>query len=787
MDHWSPNGHRWRLFCNLMNTMNRIPKGESRRDFLKRSTLGTAALAAGPMSRPSVQAAPAAARAESPWYRRALRWGQTNITEIDPTRYDIGWWRKHWKRTRTQGVIINAGGIVAYYPSRVPLHRPAQHLGGRDLFGELCRAAHEDGLAVFARMDSNRAHEECYRAHPEWFAVDAEGRPHKAGELFVTCINGPYYDQHIPAILREIAERYHPEGFTDNSWSGLGRGTFCCCENCRRKFRERSGEDIPKAKDWNDTTYRAWIRWNYDRRLEIWDLNNRTTKAAGGPDCIWAGMNSGSISGQCRSFRDTKAICERADIIMLDHQARSDAGGFQHNGEAGKLIHGLLGWDKLIPESMAMYQAGRPTFRLASKPAAEARMWMLEGMAGGLQPWWHHVSAYHEDRRMYRTAEAVYRWHEEHEALLINRQPIATVGVVWSQQNQDFYGRDDADLLVDLPWRGVTQALIRARIPYLPVHADHLDRDGDRFAAIVLPNLGALSETHVAGIRRFARRGGGLLATGESSLFDEWGDPRPDFALAGLLGAHVSASPRANQEARRRNAGDTRHTYLRLLPELRARVNGPRSGGEPAVTGERHPILRGFEETDILPFGGTLEGLEVDSGAQVLATFVPAFPIYPPETAWMREPETSIPGLVVNTSEGGSRVAFLPADLDRRFARDNLPDHGDLLASLIRWTAKEDIPLRVTGPGLIDCHLYRQADRLILHLVNLTSAGTWRQPVHELIPVGPLQVEVRCPADMRCRSARFLVAGNGIRMEESNGWCRFEVGSILDHEVAVLE
>jgi hypothetical protein len=69
---------------------------------------------------------------------------------------------------------------------------------------------------------------------------------------------------------------------------------------------------------------------------------------------------------------------------------------------------------------------------------------------------------------MYQTAEPVYRWHKAHEEFLVNRQPIASVGVVWSQQNTDFYGRDDADLLVDLPWRGITQALIRARIPYLP-------------------------------------------------------------------------------------------------------------------------------------------------------------------------------------------------------------------------------------------------------------------------------------------------------------------------------
>jgi hypothetical protein len=69
-------------------------------------------------------------------------------------------------------------------------------------------------------------------------------------------------------------------------------------------------------------------------------------------------MNSGSICGQSNYFRDYKEICSRADIIMLDDQARSNEGGFQHNALTGNMIHGMLGWDKLIPESMAMYQSG---------------------------------------------------------------------------------------------------------------------------------------------------------------------------------------------------------------------------------------------------------------------------------------------------------------------------------------------------------------------------------------------------------------------------------------------
>jgi hypothetical protein len=72
-------------------------------------------------------------------------------------------------------------------------------------------------------------------------------------------------------------------------------------------------------------------------------------------------------------------------------------------------------------------------------------------------------------------------------------------------------------------------------------------------------------------------------------------------------------------------------------------------------------------------------------------------------------------------------------------------------------------------------------------LVNLTSASTWRQPVHELIPVGPLQVRVRLPQAARGRRARLLVAGKSVTASAGNGWRRFEVEAILDHEVIVLE
>ena len=104
-----------------------------------------------------------------PWYKRTYRWGQTNLTELDPARYDSEWWREHWRRTRVQGVIINAGGIVAFYPSKFSRQHRAEFLGERDLYGEINALAREDGLAVLARMDSNRADDKFFKEHPDWF------------------------------------------------------------------------------------------------------------------------------------------------------------------------------------------------------------------------------------------------------------------------------------------------------------------------------------------------------------------------------------------------------------------------------------------------------------------------------------------------------------------------------------------------------------------------------------------------------------------------------------------
>jgi len=143
--------------------------------------------------------------------------------------------------------------------------------------------------------------------------------------------------------------------------------------------------------------------------------------------------------------------------------------------------------------------------------------------------------------------------------------------------------------------------------------------------------------------------------------------------------------------------------------------------------------------------------------------------------------------VIINERANGSRVAFIPADIDRQFGRMNLPDHAQLLINAIKWTAKDNLPLKVDGTGFIDCHLYKQRNSLVLHIVNLTNSATWRQPIHELISVGPFKVKIKLPSEVMGRNVKSLVSNQSVKANLAKGWVEFEVKSILDHEVMVVE
>jgi len=708
----------------------------------------------------------------APWYRRTHRWGQTNLTEVEPLRYDREQWREHWRQTAVQGLIINAGGIVAFYPSAFPLQHRAQGVADRDLLSEVVSDARDLGLSVIARMDSNRADERFYREHPDWFCVDASGEPIRAGGKYISCINSAYYDEYLPDVFREIVERVSPDGFADNSWAGLHRSEICHCDNCVHSFRTASGFSIPTAHDSADVGYRAWIEWNYARRLEVWRSNNVVTKASGGEDCLWIGMIGGDMGYNRERFVDVRAIARETPLVLLDHQRRVVREGFAQNAEVGLRVATVLGPDGRYAESMPMYQLGGPVFRLAAMPEAEARLWMTEGIAGGILPWWHHIGSKHDDRRQYTTAAPVFQWHAQHDELLVQRTPVASVGVVWSRINNDLGGGSGYRDTVAAAYRGAWQALVRDRIPFVPVHADDIGSIPAGVRTLIVPELVVMTDEQVEALRAFADGGGSIVASGEVGAFDGAGVRRPVGVLEDVLGVRFTGDQLGGTSP----ADDDietyeRHTYLRLE-------------GEPVT---RWEPLRRLGDTDVIGFGGRITGVEVIDGGRVPLTFVPSFPIYPPETSWMREPDSDRPALVVRDAVGGrGRVAYFAADIDRCWGRDELPDHGDLFAAVVAWADGGRTPVRVVGRGHVNVVPWQTGSGLVVHLGNVTATSRHAGRESDLIPSGALSLEVDAALVEGVTTATALVGHWTVNVSPVGGVVRVGVPPISDHEVIVF-
>src|SRR5262249_36494942 len=125
---------------------------------------------------PQPDSSAAAGAQAAGWFDRPMRWAQLTLVENDPGRYDPAFWLDYFRRIHADAACLSAGGVVAYYPTKVPLHHRSSWMGDTDPFGHLLNGCRKLGMVVVARTDPHAAHQDVYDAHPDWIAVDADGR-----------------------------------------------------------------------------------------------------------------------------------------------------------------------------------------------------------------------------------------------------------------------------------------------------------------------------------------------------------------------------------------------------------------------------------------------------------------------------------------------------------------------------------------------------------------------------------------------------------------------------------
>jgi hypothetical protein len=723
----------------------------TRREFVEQSLAAALFAQAGSVA--------ALAASDAPWFDRPMRWAQLNLAEDDPMNMDIPFWLEYFERIHAGAACLTAGGVVAFYPTQVPFHHRSQWLAGHEsFFTDLVEGCHKRNIVVVARTDPHATYQDVYDAHPDWIAVDAAGKKKRhpdMPDMWITCALGPYNFEFMTDVTREIVSRFAVGGVFSNRWTGSG---MCYCEHCRRNFFDACHMDLPRTNDPHDPARRNYLTWHEKRLFELWRLWDQEIQKVR-PDARYI-ANSG---GGALSPLDMKTVGELSPALFADRQCRSGVMTIWANGKNGKEYRATLG-NKAIGGIFNTGIVSPYRWLNSNKSAAETRLWVVDGIANGLRPWFNQVSGSVHDKRNLKVIEDLYTWHYRSERYLRNEEPIARMAMVYSQQTATYYGGSQARAKVEDHTLGMYQALIEARVPFEMVHEGLLDAEHtSRYKLLLLPNIAALSDAQCAQLREFVQRGGSLLATYETSLYDEWGNRRPDFGLADLFGASFEA----------RLNGPIQNSYFRV---------------EHGASGSaHHPILKGLEDADIV-IGGTWQ-LDVKAREPQPATpltRIPAVTNLPMEKTYWTVSKTDVPGVYFKEI-GPSRIVYFPWDIDRLYWDVMAHDLSLLLRNSIDWAVNEPPPVKVTGPGLFDVTMWKQKNSVTVHLVNLTNPMAMRPNIHELIPSPPQHVQVRLPKGTKAAKIQLLVAGHAVPVQQTAGSITLTVPSVLDHEVIAID
>ncbi len=692
---------------------------------------------------------------DSPWYSTLRRCGQINYNEIDPVKIDPEAWMDYWASLKVNAVLVNGGGIVAFYPTQVPYHHRSQFLGSRDLLGEMVVAGKKRGFRMIARMDCNLAYQEALDARPEWFERNRDGSPRPHAEcpwLYKTCTFSTYFSEQMPAIYREINEHYPVDGFFTNGWPSTGPLGVCYCESCQKVYRQEVGGIPPETADPASLIYRRYYAAYMDRVLGIWK-QWQTVAQERKPDAVYVG----NLGGGLETVKSVKRLADGAAWFNADHQGRTPMTPIWNCAQQGRVARSVMN-GRTVTNVAGAYAVGRPTWRHTSQSQTELKMWLAQVTASGMVPWFHWLGGSPEDNRWRNIGRDFYTWLAANEAHFRNRRPVADLAVLYPQSTIAFYRRGGGQVPAVTGseyLQGLYYALIEGRFLFDFVHQENLSADAlAPYRALLIPNAAFLREGECNVIRQYVKSGGSLFASYETSRYNEWGDPRQELGLSDVLGASWAGEV----------IGPHGNSYMRIE--------------------QRHEVTAGFDGTNLLPAGEYRLPVRARESSTPVLTVVPSFPVFPPEMVYPRTPHTDEPAAIFR-EEGKSRVAYFSGDVDRTFWNSGNDDLCRIINNAIHWLLRgASAPVSVKGDGLVEIFAWETEPGYALHILNYTNPNALRAPFRRIHSIGEQQVEFR--VGRKISSVRALKADRELSFHQQEDVLTFAVPSVGDYEVIAL-
>jgi len=593
--------------------------------------------------------------------------------------------------------------------------------------------------------------------HPDWRQIqegggtisDMYGQPSTS-----FCVNSPWREWCFQ-VVRDLGA-YPIDGiFFDGP---VFFPSTCYCRYCQEKFQKLHGGKLPSKQQRKGKPARDLLEFQAGSLAEFLRESCAVIKSIN-PEIVFY-MNGGDRGGNWATARLNRVLIPEQDLL----------------GSEGGYLYGDLRWvpiwkpgvtarllETQSPDKLrVIFSSARPgPWNYSNHTEPELRL-LYAGTVANAAGVFFFTSPQALKRPQLQALTGMNRFVEKNAAYYRGTRSEASTALVWSDTTANFYAGADAQLLesdrvaarsevgnLDAEFSGLADTLLRSQTPFDVIDDVTLEQEKlNRYAAVFLPNVACMNEKTAACLKEYVRQGGNLFATFETSIYDETGIRRADFALAEVFGVSDA----------RKIVGPNRWDYMQ-----------PRAAS---------PLLEGWPR-DLVPAPIYHVGVR-PKGGEALANFTkPLAGTY----AGIPEPSDD-PALVVHRY-GKGKAIYCSGDLGNALNNYHFVEWSRLVENVLRDIGPSPVAME-NAPRSVEVVLRSQQEgqRLVLHLINFT--GEMTRPIRQVVPLRDVRITLTAEKEVK-RIFTLMRPQTLAAQKGQSGRIQFTVPQVNEYEVIVIE
>lgn len=632
------------------------------------------------------------------WKKNNLRVIQTNLPAYEAATLHPDSLLKDLENFSANTLLINAGGIMAFYPSDLDFHYRNPFLKNNNMLADVVRKCHEKGIRVIVRFDFSRVQESIFKAHPDWCYISPKGERIINTDMYVVSINAPYVQEKAFRIIEEVIDKFPIDGIflnmpgyqVNNPYEGKYHG-IDQNDYDKKRFAEYSkGLALPTEENKADPLFQKYLEF---KKFTIEDWSHR-------------------LNTLIKSKNSKIAICTYMDkyVDIIRHESQSSTVlPYWPYTASDNVGNAVSSYPNHVISNSSIQQISFQSRYNAVEPE-EVRIRLYENIANGsgLDISMMGDMRGYEDERNYEVIKEVYAHHKKHEPYFGKYKSVAKIAVIapgsWpSGPTMQEY-------------RGILLMLKESHIPFDVIEdaqIGNLEAKVKNYSVIILPEITYLSKESLRVLKDAVKQGTNLIATNKA-LFDT-----PE-TLLDLFGAKI--------------------------------VNNENEGSGNYLQPDNKSIFKRFSKQKMLFWKFNLGLYDFKAADQTLLPVLSKGRPGPPEIIGGHEPTGYFAVGIKNHPK--SKAVLLPVNLGRLYYMHGYEQHKNILLDLIDYIYPDaNRIIQTNAPARVEVILQKytkntgqqnlSADEngMIMHLVNLTgfSGNTYFPP----LPVQQLKFKIQ--------------------------------------------